>query len=122
MQSWDYSSDGENVTFTLVQYFYGDACREQFGESEDACASDNNTLYSPNATMGMADTAATSVVTCCDEGSFMSHRVSTREFARLVAGLAPSDDAPPGFTYAPYGVIVTVRNGQAMAADQIFTS
>ena len=120
--SWDYTSDGENVSFTLVQYFYGDACREQFGDGEDACASDNNTLYSPSATVGLADAAATSVVACCDEGSFMSYRVSTSEFARLVAGLASAPDAPAGFTYGPYGVIVTVRNGQAIAADQIFTS
>ena len=120
--SWDYTSDDERVSFTLVQYFFGDACREQFGDAEDACASDNNTLSSPSTTMPLAAAAATSVIACCDDGRFTSYRVSTKEFARLVEGLAPAPDAPEGFTFARYGVIVTVRNGQAIAADQVFTS
>jgi len=120
--SWDYTSDGEDVSFTLVQYFVGDACREQFGDGDEACASDNDTLYSPSASVTLADAAATSVVACCDEGSFVSYRVSTGEFTRLVAGIAPAPDAPAGFTFAPFGVVVTVQNGEAIAADQIFTS
>ena len=120
--SWDYASDGQNVSFTLVQYFVGDACRAQFGDDPDACASDNNTLYSPSATMTLAADARTSVVWCCPNGSFSSYRVSTAEFARLVAGLAPAADAPAGFTYGRAGALVTVRNGQAISAEQIFTS
>ncbi len=120
--SWDYTSDGENVSFTLVQYFYGDACREQFGDGEDACSSDNNTLYSPSANVALADAAATSVGAWVGDGRFVSYRVSTSEFARLVAGHASAPDTPTGFTYERYAVIVTVRNGQAIAADQIFTS
>ena len=116
--SWDYTSDGQNVSFTLVQFFVGDACREQF----DDCASDNNTLQLPNATVGMSASAPTSVVWCCVGGSFESYRVSNREFARLVAGFAPASDAPAGFAYSRSGAVVTVRDGQAVAVDQVFTS
>jgi LysM repeat protein len=121
--SWDYTSDGAAVSLTLVQYFVGDACREQFGDSDDACASDNNTLSEPSTTVQLSPTADTSVVACCnDSGQFESYRVSTSEFARLVAGLAPAPDAPTDFTYGAYGVVVDVQNGQAVSAQQIFTS
>ncbi len=121
--SWDYTSNGKSVSFTLVQYFFGDACREQFGDADDASASDNNTLYEPSATVQLAETAATSVVTCCNNaGQFRSYRVTRSEFARIVAGLAPAADAPSDFTYGRYAVVVTLQNGQAVAADQIFTS
>ncbi len=121
--SWNYTSDGDNVSFTLVQYFFGDACRKQFGTADEACASDNGTLYEPSATVRLTNTAATSVVTCCDNSSqFGSYRVSTSEFVRLVAGLTPAADAPTDFAYATYAVVVTVQNGQAVAAHQIFTS
>ena len=121
--TWGYTSDGDTVRFTLVQYFYGDACREQFGDAPDACASDNNTLATPSTIVELADGAPTSVVTCCNEQSqFVSYRVSTSEFVRLAAGRAPAPDAPAGFTYENYSAVVTVRNGQAVAVDQVFTS
>ncbi len=116
--SWDYTSDGQDVSFTLVQFFVGDACRERF----DDCASDNNTLQLPSATVGLSASAPTSVVWCCVGGSFESYRVSNREFARLVAGFAPASDAPAGFAYSRSGAVVTVRDGQAVAVDQVFTS
>ena len=116
--SWDYTSDGRNVNFILVQYFVGDACRERF----DDCASDNNTLQEPSATVSLSPAAPTSVVWCCPGGSFESYRVSNPEFARLVAGLAPASDAPTGFSYSRSGAVVTVRDGEAVAVDQVFTS
>ena len=116
--SWDYTSDGQNVSFTLVQYFVGDACRERF----DDCASDNNTLQEPSATVSLSASAPTSVVWCCPGGSFESYRVSNREFARLVSGFGPAPDAPAGFAYSRSGAVVTVRDGQAVAVDQVFTS
>jgi hypothetical protein len=94
---WDYTSNGESVDFTLVQFFVGDACRDQFGDSDDACASDNN-------------------------ARFRSHRISADEFTRVVAGRAPAADAPADYSYADYGVVVTVENGLAVAAEQLFTS
>ncbi len=116
--SWDYTSDGQDVSLTLVQYFVGDACRERF----DDCGSDNNTLYEPSATVSLSASAPTSVVWCCPGGFSESYRVSNREFARLVAGFAPASDAPAGFAYARSGAVVTVRDGQAVAVDQVFTS
>jgi LysM repeat protein len=116
--SWDYTSDGQDVSFTLVQFFVGDACRERF----DDCASDNNTLQEPSATVRLSASAPTSIVWCCPGGSFESYRVSNREFARLVAGFAPASDAPAGFAYSRSGAVVTVRDGQAVAVDQVFTS
>jgi LysM repeat protein len=121
--SWDYTSNGDSVDFTLVQFFVGDACREQFGDSDDACASDNNTLDQPSTTVRLAEGAATSVVSCCDSNaSFRSYRISADEFIRLVAGRAPAADAPGDFNYSDYGVLVTVENGLAIAAEQRFTS
>ena len=43
----------------------------------------------------------------------------TEELSDRVHG-AP--DAPAGFTYGRHAAIVTVRNGQAVTADQVFTS
>lgn len=120
--SWEYASDGDTVTFTLVQIFFGEACVEQFGD-QDACPSDNNTLMSPSATIEMpADQGSASVIMINEQSGFTPYRVSTREFTRLVAGTAPAPDAPPGYEFVPFGTIVTVRDGIAVAADQMFTS
>lgn len=121
--SWDYVSDGSTVEFTLSQYFTGDACREQFGDGDGACASDNDTLYEPSAKVTMpAGTGSTTVIADNGEAGIDAYRVSPAEFARLVAGEAPASDAPDGFSFQPAAVIVTVRNGEVAAADQVFTS
>lgn len=123
--SWSYESNGNTVDFTLSQYFFGDACREQFGDGDVVCASENETLYEPSATVAMsAGTGAATVVAYSANGTFNNdaYSVSSAEFARLVAGMAPASDAPPGFTFQSFAVIVTVRDGQVVAADQVFTS
>jgi hypothetical protein len=121
--SWSYVSDASTVDFTLSQYFTGDACREQFGDGDPACASDNETLYEPSATVSTSsETRAATVITYNDDGSFGAYSVSPAEFARLVAGAEPSSDAPPGFAFQSAAVIVRVRDGQVIAVDQVFTS
>jgi len=122
--SWDYARAGDGVSFTLVQYFVGDACFEQFGDW-DECPSGNNTLSSPTAVVPLAGDARVSVVEmcCADNGlGYSSLAVSTSEFVRLVGGADPASDALAGYEFVPFGVKVTVRNGQAVAAEQIFTS
>ena len=122
--SWSYVSDGAAVEFTLSQYFTGDACIEQFGDGDGACASETGTLLEPSASVSMsAGTAAATVIVSNPDGSFDAYSVTSAEFVRLVAGTAPSADAPVGFAFQDYAaVIVTVRNGQVVAVDQIFTS
>lgn len=122
--SWTYTSDGYRVDFTLSQYFTGDACTEQFGNGNGDCASDNNTLFEPSATVSLsAGAGATTVVASNADGSIDAYSVSPAEFARLVAGAAPASDAPSGFAFQSYHpVILTVRNGQVISADQVFTS
>jgi LysM repeat protein len=115
--SVDYTSDGQDVSFRLLQLFTGEACYERF----DDCLSDANTLSEPSATVSLSASAATSVI--WTPGNLVeSYRVSNREFARLVAGFAPASDAPAGFAYGRFIVVVTVRDGQAVAADQVFQS
>lgn len=122
--SWSYVSAGDSVDFTLSQIFTGDACTEQFGDSDVACASDNETLYDPSANVAMsAGTAAVTVVGYNPDGSFDAYSVSAAEFVRLVAGKAPSADAPVGFAFQNYfAVILTLRDGQVVAVDQVFMS
>jgi hypothetical protein len=121
--SWDYASDGDSVEFVLSQLFTGDACREQFGDSPEACASDNSTLYEPSATITMpAGTASVTVLASNAEAGFERFAIDATEFTHLVAGEAPAPDAPAGFAFEAYGVIVTVSGGEVTAVDQVFIS
>lgn len=122
--SWEYESNGSATTeFVLSQLFTGDACLRQFGDSDEACASDNNTLYEPSATTMMSGAVGSATVLSPDgEGGFDRFSVSPVEFSRLVAGRTPAADAPTGFSFERHPVIITVRDGEVAAVDQVFMS
>ena len=114
----EYSSDGDTVTFRLVQRIRGDACVEEFGDSADTvCASDSGRISEPSATITMtADGVDTSVISNVGVGAgsgFEAFRVPSEEFIRLAAGGSPSPDAPDGYSWVPFGVGVVVRGGRA---------
>lgn len=121
--SWEYESDGDEVEFVLTQLFTGDACREEFGDDDAACASDNNTRFEPRAVVTMpAGVGTVSVLGQDGQTGFDRYRVSPIEFARLAAGLAPASDAPAGFAFERHPVIVTFGDGKVVAVDQVFMS
>lgn len=120
--SWEYSAGGDSVEFVLSQLFTGDACLEQFGDS-DACASDNNTLYEPSATIAMpAGTGSATVLASDGQGGYQRFAVDPSEFTRLVAGQSPASDAPAGLSFERHPAIVTVAGGGVVAVDQVFMS
>ena len=123
----EYSSDGNTVTFRLVQRIGGDACVEEFGDSADTeCASDSGRITEPSATVTMtADGVDTSVISTVGVGAgsgFEAFRVPTEEFIRLAAGGSPSPGAPDGYSWVPFGVGVVVSGGRVIAAHQQFSS
>ena len=123
----EYSSDGNTVSFRLVQRIRGDACVEEFGDSADTeCASDSGRITEPSATITMtADGVDTSVISNVGVGArsgFEAFRVPTEEFIRLAAGGSPSPGAPDGYSWVPFGVGVVVHGGRVIAAHQQFSS
>ena len=98
--AWDanLSGDGGSVDFTLSQVFFGDACREVFGTSPEACASDIGSDESTLAS-GVArdrERHGERHVHGPEHVEFTFYRVPTTELARLLAGDAPSPGAPDG--------------------------
>ena len=121
--SWEYASAGDSVEFVLSQLFTGDACRQQFGDDDVACASDNNTLYEPTTTIKMAPGITSVTVLVASGGAgFDRFAVSAIEFARLVDGQAPAPDAPAGFSFARHPVVIVVTGGEIESVGQVFMS
>lgn len=121
--SREYTSDGTAVTFRLIQRIRGQACIDEFGDGADeACASDGGTIEDPSTAVTMsADTADTSII-FFDNSDFFAYRVPADEFIRLAAGQGPSDGAPEGFEWIPWGTYVTIQSGRVVAAHQQFSS
>ena len=121
--SWEYASTGDSVEFVLSQLFTGDACRRQFGDSPEACASDNNTLYEPRATITMAPgVQSATVLVPAGPAGFDRFGVSAMEFVRLVGGQTPAPDAPAGFSFERHPVVIVVSGGEIESVDQVFMS
>jgi LysM repeat protein len=123
-QYWggDYRAVGDGVEFQLTQVFFGDACREELGTSDEACASDIGGLSEPTGTITMSPSVDNVIV--CDQEPFdgACYRITGAEFARLVAGGAPSPRAPADFHYTPWPVFVTVSGGAVTAVADQFVS
>ncbi len=123
-QYWggDYRAVGDGVEFQLTQIFFGDACREELGTSDEACASDIGGLSEPTGTITMSPSVDNVIV--CDQEPFdgACYRITGAEFARLVAGGAPSPGAPADFHYTPWPVFVTVSGGAVTAVADQFVS
>ena len=125
--SWDQtvSGDGSAITFQLVQKVSGEACREHFGTSPESCASDIAFIQDPTTTASMRVGSGTASVLQVDAtaGPFATYRITSEELARLISGEPPADDAPDGFVFDSVDAfVVTVQNGAATAADQIWIS
>lgn len=122
--AWDaeLSGGGESIDFTLSQVFFGDACREVLGTSEEACASDIGSDESVHATVSLEVGTGTASVTLFEGGIASYYAVPTTELARLLAGDPPSPGAPAGLPWMPGPFVVTVRGGDVVAADQRFVS
>lgn len=120
--SWSYRADGSSVTFDLVQLLVGQACIDHFDVQEDACASDNGTVFEPSTTITMTADATESSVVWYEPSQIRSFNVPTSEFIRLASGQPPSAGAPDGFQWEAWPVLVTVRDGRAVGAYQRFMS
>jgi LysM repeat protein len=113
---------GTAIEFTLWQRFTGDDCLQQFTTAPLNCIGDGFTgNEATRASMIVSDGTAT-VIGLDDTGNPVAYEVSPDELVRLISGETPADDAPEGFSYAPYPFIVTVRGGEIVAADQQFQS
>lgn len=121
--SWTYAPSGDSVEFVLSQLFTGEACRERFGDSPEACASDNNTVYEPSATVMLTPGAGSATVLMSREAAgFERLAVSTTEFSRLVAGETPAEEAPAGFVFDRHAVVIVIDGGEIDTVDQVFMS
>ena len=122
----NFSSDGNTVTFQLVQRIRGQACVEEFGDgADDACASDGGRVNDPTGSITMnADTPEASVIAFGEftQSEIQGYRIPAAEFIRLAAGQSPSPGAPDGFTWSNFGSWVVVSGGRVVAAHQEFTS
>lgn len=108
--------DGPAVKFTLTQAFFGQACVVALGQDE--CDGDMGTQDTPSRDILVAPVGVSplSVVNQNRE----NFAVPGDEFVRLVAGEAPSADAPEGFAYQPYPFLVTVSAGNVTGIQQIW--
>jgi LysM repeat protein len=112
---------GESIVFTLQQRFTGDDCLEQYTTAPLNCIGDGF-AGGDTTTASMLVSNSTATVIAVDEGISAAYDISTEELLRLIRGEAPAADAPEGYSYVPYPFIVTVRNGEIVAADQQFQS
>jgi LysM domain-containing protein len=119
------SADRSSIVFTIVsQMFFGDACREHFGTTPDACLSDYGGELGETATASMSvGSGSVSVLYLHGGLDVEAYRITSQELARLLAGQSPADDAPDDFEYDRVdSYVVTVRDGSVTSADQIWTS
>lgn len=115
----DANAAGGGVDFTITQAFFGADCDANIGTGEDDCLNGFDTK-GPSSTVTLAPDARVSVI--YEAGGITSYRITVDELRRLVAGQAPSSDAPSEFTYIPLPFILTVRDGKATTADQRYVS
>lgn len=122
----NFSSDGNTVTFQLVQRIRGQACVEEFGDGADeACASDGGRVNDPIGSITMtADTPEASVIAFGEftQWKIEGYRVPAAEFIRLAAGQTPSPGAPDNFEWSDFGSWVVISGGRVVAAHQEFQS
>jgi hypothetical protein len=111
------SADGSTISFGLLQ------CPADYGTAPNGCLTFLD-FEDSGATVSMRVGSGTVSVLDPDGISIPdSYRITSEEFARLLLGDRPANDAPDGFTFDsvdPY--VVTVQNGAATAADQVSIS
>ena len=111
------------VDMRFVQAFFGEACRTQFGDSDDACRNDYGTLETPTGTMRLF--VGTAAVTVADPSTQASYSIDVGELHRLLAPTSepstPGAGAPEGFIFVPFAFLVRVAGGQIVTAEQVWT-
>jgi predicted small lipoprotein YifL len=109
---------GALLTFRLMQAFFGDDCLEQFPDDPDACANEIGVLAEPFA---LFDTPAASITTASVVAADqVNYAVTGDELVRLALGEPPAMPEGVEFAYTPFPFLVTVRDGVAIRAQQIW--
>ena len=108
--------DGAAVQFVLTQAFFGPACEEELGA--DACDGEMGVVDDPSREIGVTMDGVSPITVVNEQRE--NFAVPGDEFVRLVAGEAPSADAPEGFAYQRYPFLVSVRGGNVTAVQQIW--
>jgi predicted small lipoprotein YifL len=109
---------GSFLTFELVQAFFGEDCLGQFPDEPDRCVNDIGVLDEPSVQF---DTPAASITTASVVAvDQVNYAVTGDELVRLALGEAPATPEGVDFTYTPFPFLVTVRDGVAIRAQQIW--
>lgn len=104
------------VTVKVVQAFFADACVEQFGAG--GCDNDMAVQAQPTRDVTFtADELGEVTVVAADRRNYA---VPPTEFVALAAGVAPSADAPEGFEFQPYPMLLILEDGAATVVHQIW--
>jgi hypothetical protein len=108
--------DGDRLVFTIEQAFFGPACTTALGADE--CMSDYGVLEEPSGELAVDPTGLTVVSVVADDQRNFS--VPAAELVRLAGGGAPSAGAPADYRWVDFPFLLTVRNGAATEARQIW--
>lgn len=109
---------GGVLTFLLVQAFFGEDCLAQFPDDPDACANDIGVLDDPSQQFDTPAAALRTASVVTPER--VNYAVTGDELVRLALGEPPNTPEGVEFTYTPFPFLVTVREGQAVRAQQIW--
>lgn len=108
--------DREAVQFEITQAFFGPTCEDELGA--DACDGEMGVQYLPSRDISVVLVGVDPLTVVNEQRE--NFAVPAEEFVRLVAGEAPSADAPEGFAYQPYPFLVTVLAGNVTGVQQIW--
>jgi hypothetical protein len=108
------------VVFELVQLFRGDACRQHFGDDEDACVNDYGVETDPTATLSVPLTGDV-FVSVADAITQKSLEITGTELYSLLHGDDPSAGAPEDYTYVGFGYFLTISGGKVTRLEQWWT-
>lgn len=112
----DVADASGQLRFTLTQAFFGPTCTKVLGA--DNCTDDYGSKETPSADVvaAPADLATVTVVDVKRD----NFAVTGAELEQLVRGGSPSTLAPSGFAYVAFPFVVTITDGHAVAARQIW--
>lgn len=102
--------------------YFGDACVEIAATlGEDDCY--GGIIVPPTPTRDIDDLpfASDALITVADTRSTTSYRITFTELQLASTG-TPSPSAPAGYSYQPYGFLMTVIDGEIVAFEQFRTS
>lgn len=109
-------ADGFRLRFTLAQAFFGSVCAEALGA--DACEGDVGVVDDPARDLIVAPEGRAPISVVDEQQN--NYAVPSDELIRLIAGEAPSADAPEGFAYVEFPYLLAVLNGEVVSIQQIW--